>query len=114
MHPVGILQVPYISSLTTNGYGDYQWKSPFDSCPASSAPISLTNLQVAEGGVNRLQSTLNYTYEKIIEQIDLAEALISSDMGISCSLFSPSFWGMFRKWHEMVLYHFKLIHLKKS
>ncbi len=43
---------------------------------ASSAPISLTNLQVAVGGVYQLQSTLNYTYEKFIEQIDLAEALI--------------------------------------
>jgi hypothetical protein len=43
---------------------------------ASSAPISLTNLQVAVGGVNQLQSTLNYTDEKFIEQIDLAEVLI--------------------------------------
>ncbi len=61
MHPVGILIVPYIAS-SVSGFGDYQWKSPFDTCPATSAPISLTNLQVSVGGVNQHQSTLNYTF----------------------------------------------------
>jgi hypothetical protein len=99
VHPVGILIVPYISSTTANGFGDYQWKSPFDTCPATSAPISLTNLQVSVGGVNQLQSTLNYNYENFIEQINLAEALTSSDMGISCGLFSQSYWEMFRHYY---------------
>ena len=67
VHPVGLLMIPYISSAAT-GLGDFQWKSPFDSCPATSAPISLTNLQVSVGGVNQLQSTLNYTYEHFVEQ----------------------------------------------
>jgi hypothetical protein len=99
VHPVGILIVPYISSATQNGFGDFQWKSPFDTCPATSAPISLTNLQVSVGGVNQLQSTLNYTFENFIEQINLAEALTSSDMGISCGLFNQAYWEMFRHYY---------------
>jgi hypothetical protein len=98
VHPVGILIVPYISS-TVSGFGDFQWKSPFDTCPATSAPISLTNLQVSVGGVNQLQSTLNYTFENFIEQINLAEALTSSDMGISCGLFNQAYWEMFRHYY---------------
>jgi hypothetical protein len=98
VHPVGILIVPYIAS-SVSGFGDYQWKSPFDTCPATSAPISLTNLQVSVGGVNQLQSTLNYTFENFVEQINLAEALTSSDMGISCGLFSQSYWEMFRHYY---------------
>ena len=99
VHPVGILIVPYISSATQNGFGDFQWKSPFDTCPATSAPISLTNLQVSVGGVNQLQSTLNYTFENFVEQINLAEALTSSDMGISCGLFNQAYWEMFRHYY---------------
>ena len=98
VHPVGILIIPYISSRET-GFGDFQWKSPFDTCPATSSPISLTNLQVSVGGVNQLQSTLSYNYENFIEQINLAEALTSSDMGISCGLFNQAYWEMFRHYY---------------
>ena len=98
-HPVGILVVPYISSSQANGFGDYQWKNPFDSCPATSAPISLINFQVSVGGVNQLQSTLNYTYEHFVEQVNLAEALTSSDLGISCGLFSQQYWETFRHYY---------------
>ena len=98
IHPVGILIIPYISS-TVSGLGDFQWKSPFDTCPATSSPISLVNLQVSVGGVNQLQSTLNYNYENFIEQINLAEALTSSDMGISCGLFNQAYWEMFRHYY---------------
>ncbi len=43
VHPTGVLIVPFIASSNT-AFQDSQWKSPFDSCPATSAPISLTNL----------------------------------------------------------------------
>ena len=98
VHPVGLLMIPYISSTMT-GLGDFQWKSPFDSCPATSAPISLTNLQVSVGGVNQLQSTLNYTYEHFVEQINVAESLTSSDFGISCGLFNQHYWETFRHYY---------------
>ena len=64
-HPTVVLICPFIASTTgtNSGFGDFQWKSPFDTCPATLAPLSLTNLQVAVGGQNVLQSTLNMTYE---------------------------------------------------
>ena len=98
IHPVGMLIVPFISSQQA-GFGDFQWKSPFDSCPATSSPCSLTNLQVSVGGVNQLQSTLNYAYENFIEQVNLAEALTSGDMGVTCGLISQSFWETFRYYY---------------
>ena len=99
VHPVGMLIVPFISSQQANGFGDFQWKSPFDSCPATSSPCSLTNLQVSVGGVNQLQSTLNYGYENFIEQVNLSEALTSGDMGVTCGLISQNFWETFRYYY---------------
>ena len=98
VHPVGILVIPFISS-TESGFGDFQWKSPFDSCPATSSPVSLINFQVSVGGVNQLQSTLNYTYENFVEQINLCESLTSSDFGVSCGLYSQAYWEMFRHYY---------------
>ncbi len=40
VHPVGILNISYISLSTLAVYGDYQWILPFDTCTATSAPIS--------------------------------------------------------------------------
>ena len=51
--------MPFIGATTgaNSGFGDFQWKSPFDTCPATLAPLSLTNLQVEVGGQNILNST---------------------------------------------------------
>ena len=94
VHPTAILIVPYISSQLTGAFSDYAWKSPFDTCPATGHPISLINLQVSVGGVNQLQSTLNYNYENFIEQVSLAEQLTSSDFGVTVGLFNQQFWEM--------------------
>ena len=67
--------------------------------PATTAPISLTNLQVSVGGVNQLQSTLYYTYENFIEQVSLAEALTSADFGVTCGLFNQAWWETFRYYY---------------
>jgi hypothetical protein len=63
VHPTGVLIVPFVGSVPSQGFGDSQWKSPFDTCPATTSPCSITNLQVSVGGSNVLQSTLFYTYE---------------------------------------------------
>jgi len=75
------LIVPFLGAVTgTNGgLGDSQWKSPFDTCPCTTSPASLTNLQVSVGGQNVLQSTLQYGYELFLEQVNLAEQLTSSN-----------------------------------
>ena len=68
VHPTAVPICPFVAATTgaNSGFGDLQWKSPFDSCPATLAPLSLTNLQVAVGGQNILNSTLNMTYEKFL------------------------------------------------
>ena len=58
VHPTGILVVPFISSQVSAGFGDYAWKSPFDTAPFTASPISLTNFQVSIGSVNQLQSNI--------------------------------------------------------
>ena len=102
IHPTGILIVPFVSSAYATGFADFAWKSPFDTAPSTGHPISLTNLQISVGGVNQLQSTLYYTYENFIEQINLAEALTSSDFGVSCGIMNQSYWEMFRHYYVNV------------
>ena len=101
VHPTGVLIVTFIG-FTVSGLGDYQWKSPFDSCPATSSPISLTNLQVSIGGTNILSSTLYYNYESFIQQVSLADTLTSADFGVSCGLFNQSWWETFRYYYVKV------------
>ena len=100
VHPTGVLIVPFLGAVTgTNGgLGDSQWKSPFDTCPATTSPVSLTNLQVSVGGQNVLQSTLQYGYEHFLEQVNLAEQLTSSDFGISTGLINQNYWEN-SKWY---------------
>jgi hypothetical protein len=90
VHPTGILLVPFLSN--TSAFGDVQWKSPFDSCPATTCPIPLVNLQVNVGGTNILQSNLFTNYENFISQVNLAESLTSSDFGVSVGLINQSWW----------------------
>jgi hypothetical protein len=72
---------------------DYQWKSPFDSCPATTSPLSITNLQVSVGGKNQLQTALSYNYDAFISQVNNAEQLVSAqDYGLSNGLFSQQWW----------------------
>jgi hypothetical protein len=100
VHPTGVLIVPFLGAVTgTNGgLGDAQWKSPFDTCPCTTSPVSLTNLQVSVGGQNVLQSTLQYGYEHFLEQVNLAEQLTSSDFGISTGLINQNYWEN-SKWY---------------
>jgi hypothetical protein len=102
VHPTGVLIVPFIGSETGVGFGNSQWKSPFDTCPSTTSPCSLTNLQVSVGGSNVLQSTLYYTYENFIEQVNLAEQLTSSDFGVSTGLFSQGYWEWSRWYYVNV------------
>jgi hypothetical protein len=48
---------------------------------------------VAVGVQNVLNSPLNMTYEKFLEQVNLAEQLTSSDFGVSTGLISQGYWG---------------------
>jgi hypothetical protein len=98
VYPTAVLICPFIAIVANTGFGDFQWKSPFDTCPATTAPLSLTNFQVSVGGQNVLQSTLNMTYENFLEQVNLAEQLTSSDFGVSTGLIHQGYWEA-SKWY---------------
>lgn len=89
----GVLILPYQSN-TTNGTCNtaaVTGVSTFSSALSpfvgyETGPISLINLQVAIGGSNVLQNTLNYTFENFLEQTALYEKINASDLGLSCGL----------------------------
>ena len=99
----GVLVIPYISS-SINGLlsgGTYpmtgvtsfsQYLSPFDTAPATTAPLSLINFQVAVGGKNVLQNTLSTTFENFVEQIAQFDKIAGTDVGLSCGLFNQYWW----------------------
>ena len=101
-NPISVLIVPFISTgcgtTTTAGLalsgslGFTQYGSPFDTSPSSYAPISLTNLSVTLGGVNVLNTSLNYTFENFLSQIVTAESLTSADVGVAVGLITQSWW----------------------
>ena len=112
-NPIGIAIIPVMSASnsfnatvvsaggvagtfasTLLGFSQYQ--SPYDCFGASYSPLSLTNLQCTLGGVNVLNTSLFYSYENFLEQVQLAETLTSADIGISCGLISQSWWEMNR------------------
>ena len=45
VHPAAVLNMSvyccYSTTGANSGFGDFQWKSPFDTCPATRAPLSL-------------------------------------------------------------------------
>jgi hypothetical protein len=92
-HPTGILIVPMVSSQASYSFGDFAYKSPFDTFPGDGHPLSLINLQVTIGGKNILQSVLNYNYENFLEQIQSCEQLTSADFGVNTGLFDQSWWN---------------------
>jgi hypothetical protein len=98
VHPTAVLIFPFIGAVASAAFEDFQWKSPFDTCPSTLSPLSLTNLHVAIGGQNVLNSTLNMTHENFLEQVNLAEQITSSDFGVSTGLISQGYWEQ-SKWY---------------
>jgi hypothetical protein len=105
VHPTGVLIVSFIGSQSSGadrGFGDSQWKSPFATCPATTSCCRLTNLSVSVGDSNVLQSTLYYTYENFLEQVNMVEQLTSSDFGVSTGLISQGYWEWSRWYYVNV------------
>ena len=97
-NPIGLLIVPFISNVTS-GITWNQYASPWDTSPATYAPLSLTNLNVNLGNANVLASSYNYTYEMFLQQIVGAESLTSSDIGVNVGLVSDSWWQLNRTYY---------------
>lgn len=92
-NPYALIVIPYISSTAGTGVG-YQWQSPFDTSIGS--PCIIENLQVQLGGQQILSSPYNYGFETFLTQFANAEALTSSDFGVSCGVVSKEWWEMNR------------------
>jgi hypothetical protein len=45
VHFTAVLLCPFIAATTgtNSGFGDFQWKSPFDTCPSTLSGLSLIN-----------------------------------------------------------------------
>jgi len=108
----GVLILPFISASThglLSGGGATsqitgivpfsQLISPFDTAPATSAPISLTNLQVMVGGQNVLQNVLFYNFENFLEQVSLFDKINRTDFGLSCGLLNQYTWEQSRQYY---------------
>ena len=103
-NPLGCLIIPLIGQSQPEAIGSAvplgfsQYASPFDTCPATSAPLSLTNLQVAVGGKNVLSSSLHYTFENFLEQVSLADTSIS-ELNLQAGVFSQKWWEYNRMYY---------------
>jgi hypothetical protein len=100
-NPIGLLVIPFLANNIAYGAGNTfnQYASPYDTSPATYAPLSLINLNVNLGNSNVLSSSYNYTYENFLQQIVSAESLTSSDIGVNVGLISQQWWEMNRVYY---------------
>jgi hypothetical protein len=73
-------------------------KTPSKSLRQKHGTACACNCNLAVGGQNVLNSTLNMTYENLLQQVNLAEQLTSSDFGVSTGLISQAYWEQ-SKWY---------------
>jgi hypothetical protein len=90
----GLVVLPYVDSSVASSGGFGPGGSPFND--GLSHPLSLLNFQVTVGGMNQLQTSLQYTFENYVEQVSLYESLIGSDLGLSTGLINQAFWDVNR------------------
>lgn len=102
-NPLALLIVPFISPTTptlvggANQIGLSQFASPFDTNPATYAPISLTNLQVSLGGTNVLKSgSLLYSWETFLEQVVLADSVVAGVGPANVGIMDSKWWDQNR------------------
>lgn len=91
-NPYALIVVPYIGTTTIGMNGMSQYQSPFDTAPATGAPIILEELQVQLGGQQVLSSPYRYGFETFVSQFSNCEALSSSDFGVSCGIVNYEWW----------------------
>jgi hypothetical protein len=102
-NPVAVIIQPWLSNSQSTFLGPGappQWGSPYDA--GSGAPISITTLQVTVGGVNQLNTTLQYTYENFLQNVSLVNQISGSDFGVSVGLFDRKYWEMNRPYVVLV------------
>jgi len=96
-NPIAVVIIPYIAKNIAGGgvttaLPFAQYESPYDTAPATGAPLSLTNISVTLGGIKVANEVLNYTYENFLQQVSLAETITSSDIGLNVGLVNQEYW----------------------
>lgn len=88
----GVIIVPFISTSVQTG-GLSQWANPLDTCPMTTSPLALTNLNVQIGGMNVFNVNVQYGWEQFIENTSQWEN-ITNDFAVgSVGLFSQDYWN---------------------
>lgn len=96
VNPVAVLVFPFINLSSVIANHVPQFGSPYDTCPSTGSPCSIINFQVTVGGVNQLNTTLQYTYENFMQHVSLYEQITGTDFGLSCGLFDRKYWEVNR------------------
>ena len=96
-NPIAVVIVPYLAKNLAGGAISTalpfaQFESPFDTAPATGAPLSLTNISITLGGIKVANEVLNYTFENFLHQVSLAETITSSDIGLNVGLINQEYW----------------------
>lgn len=98
-NPLALCVIPLISTTTPVTVGSAttininQYGSPYDTCPSTFAPISLTNFQVAIGGSNVFKSgSLFYSFENFLQQFCLADNVVAGIGAANVGVIDQKFW----------------------
>jgi hypothetical protein len=98
-NPLAMCVIPLISTTTPTTVGGStainitQYGNPYDTCPSTFAPISLTNFQVAIGGSNVFKSgSLFYSFENFLEQFVLADNVVAGVGAANVGVIDQKFW----------------------
>ena len=98
-NPLALCVIPLISTTTPVAVGSStqinitQYGNPYDTCPSTFAPISLTNFQVAIGGSNVFKSgSLFYSFENFLEQFSLADNVVAGIGAANVGVIDQKFW----------------------
>lgn len=92
-NPIGIMIFPLIAkSNPGNTLKVSQYTSPFDTCPATTGPLTLFNLNAVLGGVNVLTSQIDLNFDAFLTQINNINSVMSNSWGVSNGLLSQKYW----------------------
>ena len=88
----GVIVMPFLDpSATAFGSGNFPPSgSPFDTNLAH--PISLLNFNVKVGGVNQMQTPIQYGFDEFLQQTNLFESISNADLSLSCGVITQPFW----------------------
>lgn len=88
-NPLGLLIFVTLSKGLAN---ISQYQNPLDSCPSTSGPFQLINLQVVLGGTNVLNQVKDYNFDNFLNEVAGVDKIMSSDWGITNGLLSQKYW----------------------